>query len=167
MSLVLKGTTNNDNLYLNNIILIDKDGKETTIDRDNTEWGVQHGVISIELKNLYIWKILKDECNYSKSDINRSFQNAVDFKIEIEDDAPEEYKLDITEIYYNYEVTDELRKKLNNAIKKTIEKQTGISINNDVGFEALHVFSNNMETKLTFLHKILSKENKDEKENNK
>lgn len=157
MSLILKGTTNSNNLYLNDILLIDEKGYKIIIDRDNTEWGVSNGVISIQWKNLYIWKSLEGKCNNSKLDINEAFQNAVDFKIEIEDDAPEGYELEITEIYYNYEVTDEMMYEISKDAAKIIEKNTGIDINNDIDFSALHLFSK-MKQDLISVYKVLKKE---------
>ena len=57
MRINFQGVTNSDLLYLNSIILIMPDGREVTLDREETTWSNrdEKGKISITFETPYIW----------------------------------------------------------------------------------------------------------------
>lgn len=100
MRINLKGVTNSDLLFLNSIILIMPDGREVTLDREETTWSNrdEKGKISITFETPYIWDGEGQE--YDGPTILKAIDDARFFLADIEDDAKDHYYLRVDELSF-------------------------------------------------------------------
>lgn len=92
MTIEFKGKTNSEDVYINTARFALPDGRELTIDRLETYWSAKNGNLDMEWRCCHIW----DESgeNYNIPD---DFANAKLLDVEIEDEAPTDYTVEITE----------------------------------------------------------------------
>ncbi len=95
MKMEFTGTYKNDivekePLYLNTIIIKRNDGKIVTIDRDETNYTIENGIINILFRGFYEWS---NDQHYPKYEDIELYDNATIIQFEIEDDAPKNYDL--------------------------------------------------------------------------
>lgn len=91
MRIEFEGITNSKDVYINTATFRLPSGREVTVDRDRTEWSVSDaGILRMEWKNCYIWD--EEEARY---EFPKEFDDAEFVSIEVEDDAPEGYEVEI------------------------------------------------------------------------
>ena len=105
MQIELKGKTNSEWIFLNTIILVvgggrtGKPEREITLDREETGWSIDdEGNINITFETPYIWD--GEGMEYDGWTIVNAIDEARYFYAEIEDDAPADYKLKVTELSF-------------------------------------------------------------------
>lgn len=111
MNLTLEAITNSKESYINNLVLyipseyhkmlpIDEKLISIVIDRNNTEIVKLPVKDFAHWKDIYIWdgeKAITDE-----ELIKKAFERAVGFSVNIEEDAPEDYKFDCYKLTISY-----------------------------------------------------------------
>ena len=102
MRITFKCRTNKDYVAVNTAKFILPTGSTITVDRDNTEWDVQDGELTMVWRHCYIWAIdgnnIFTEGAYITDGAN--FEDLVaDAKIvlELEDDTDEDYYVNVLE----------------------------------------------------------------------
>ena len=97
MRICVKGTTNKNYVMINTLILKNKkdESKVIVIDRDLTEYTIEDGIIKMEWRGCYVWD--GENPNYNINDLDLNDYEAT---IEAEDDAPEDYELEIDSILF-------------------------------------------------------------------
>ena len=99
MRICFKGTTNKNYVMINTLILKNKKDESKpviVIDRDLTEYTIEDdGTIKMEWRGCYIWD--GENPNYNINDLDLNDYEAT---IEAEDDAPEDYELEIDSILF-------------------------------------------------------------------
>ncbi len=100
MKIKFSGNCNDDKVYLNSIILVMRDDREITLDREWTEWSRNEktGEISITFETPYVWD--GEGMEYDGDSIISYIDNAKYFLCDIEDDAPFGYELLLKELYF-------------------------------------------------------------------
>lgn len=76
-------------VWVNAAIVELADGRTVTVDRDETEFTVDNGNVSMQWNNCYIWDGEQAEYNITEE----MFEGARVKEIEVEDDADEEYDI--------------------------------------------------------------------------
>lgn len=93
-----EGLTTDAHCEINTISFEFPDGSIHTIDRDNTDFYSEYGIFYMIWRNCYIWdgeeKIYLDVETYSEK-----FANAKIVSVDIEDDAPEQYEIEIMQYH--------------------------------------------------------------------
>ena len=104
MRITFKCRTNKDYVAVNTAKFILPTGSTITVDRDNTEWDVQDGELTMVWRHCYIWAIdgnnIFTEGAYITDGAN--FEDLVaDARIvlELEDDTDEDYYVNVLEWY--------------------------------------------------------------------
>lgn len=80
-----------ESLYLNTISIKRNDGKIVTIDRNETDYTIENGIVDILFRGIYEW-----DCETAIYPNNKDidlYNNALIIGYEIEDDAPSGYDL--------------------------------------------------------------------------
>ena len=87
-----EGTTNKDYLMVNTARFRYPDGREVTIDRDATYYDIENGKLSMEWCGCYIWD---EDAQYLTEEDAEELAKAELIGLELEDDADEDYCVDI------------------------------------------------------------------------
>ena len=99
MKICFTGTTNKNYVMVNTLILKnnkDESKPDIVIDRDLTEYTIEDdGTIKMEWRGCYVWD--GENPNYNINDLDLNDYEAT---IEAEDDAPEDYELEIDSILF-------------------------------------------------------------------
>ena len=98
MRICFTGTTNKNYVMVNTLILKnnkDESKPDIVIDRDLTEYTIEDGIIKMEWRGCYVWD--GENPNYNINDLDLNDYEAT---IEAEDDAPEDYELEIDSILF-------------------------------------------------------------------
>ena len=99
MRICFTGTTNKNYVMVNTLILKnnkDESKPDIVIDRDLTEYTIEDdGTIKMEQRGCYVWD--GENPNYNINDLDLNDYEAT---IEAEDDAPEDYELEIDSILF-------------------------------------------------------------------
>ena len=87
-------TVEDEGLWLNTITVKRTDGKEVVLDRDETNYTLENGEADILFRGIYEW----DDDAYYPDNVEdvKLYDGAEIIDYEIEDDAPEDYDLEIT-----------------------------------------------------------------------
>lgn len=97
MVLHFEGKTNGDSVYINAARFILPTGERIVIDRDTTEYTIVDGKLSMDWFGCYVWDGEKRNYDMPTSCV---FSNLAG--VEIEDDAPEDYELSITNACWSW-----------------------------------------------------------------
>lgn len=101
MMLNFIGKTNKEYCMVNKLILRLKDGREVGIDRDTTYFEIDDGNLDMDWDDCYIWDHIdfKEDGKYYLSDKDKDlFIGAEVIELELEDDADEDYKVEIESV---------------------------------------------------------------------
>jgi hypothetical protein len=97
MQINFKAKTNKDYCRINTATFTLRDGGTVTVDRDETEYTIEDGVLSMTWNNVYLWKIdgvnIVDESPYLNDHFADFFSTATSVELELEDDADEDYSV--------------------------------------------------------------------------
>ena len=110
MQIAFECKTNKDYMMINTAIFHLKDGGELTIDRDSTEWSIDNdGNMEVIFKNIYFWAIndyhvFADGDGYSfypteEEEVKKLLSGDVTVTLELEDDADEDYEVEVINYY--------------------------------------------------------------------
>ena len=101
MKLYFKGHINGKYPYINTITFRTASGGLIVIDRDETDYTIEtDGSFTMEWSGVYIWNGEEPDYLYYDNEDEDIFVGAIIESLDIEDDAPEGYKMTITE--WNY-----------------------------------------------------------------
>lgn len=107
MRIEFTGTTNKDYVMINTAKFKLKSGSVITVDRGETDWSIDNGRLEMEWLGCYIWAI--DDMNifdqedeyghpvntyYAMTEFKKLVEGA-ELKLELEDDADEDYEVKI------------------------------------------------------------------------
>ncbi len=93
MNIYFEGKTNYREIMVNNATFILKDGSKVTVDRDETGFSFNgNNKFEMQWSGIYIWD--GEKGNYVEDE--SIFDGAILDEIEIEDDAPADYRLTVT-----------------------------------------------------------------------
>ena len=80
-----------ESLYLNTISIKRNDGKTVIIDRNETDYTIENGIVDILFRGIYEWDC--ETAIYPNNKDTDLYNNALIVGYEIEDDAPSGYDL--------------------------------------------------------------------------
>lgn len=93
------GTTNKNYVMVNTITFRLKDGREVTVDREKTEYTAENGKLEMVWKGCYLWDEENNDYMHlaylNSQDIDAIRESEI-VKVELEDDADADYKVNIT-----------------------------------------------------------------------
>lgn len=92
MRIDFNGKTNRDEVWINVIVFTLANGEDITIDREKTEWTVCGNKLNMLWDNCYSWN--GEHCGYTITP--KMFDGAFIKSVEVEDDAPSDYAVEIT-----------------------------------------------------------------------
>ena len=107
MGICFEGTTNKNYLMVNTATFHLKDGGTITIDRKETEYEINDNALSMIWRNCYLWAINgyhvfnSEFCNLDREEMVELLKDAK-VTLELEDDADEDYTVDIQEWFLCY-----------------------------------------------------------------
>ena len=108
MQLTFTAKTNKDYVMINTAEFRLKDGTLLTIDRDETRYSIENGILQMEWTGCYLWEInsinIFNEPAYLNEDSIKLFEAAELFKLNLEDDADSDYEVTDVRVYHREKV---------------------------------------------------------------
>ena len=96
MRIEFSGKTNKDYIMVNTAVFHLRDGGTVTLDRDETDYCIENGTLSMVWNGIYLWEIngvfVFGTPMYPAEDLSKLLEGSW-VELELEDDADEDYRI--------------------------------------------------------------------------